>query len=226
MKVAEENRKTLLKNNKQFFIPKIMKKNKFILLLFAFILFTTSCEFFQKEDENKIEIPKGITQAQLQEARYKFKRDKSYQQKYLYQNKTDSAIITIYNVVDYQIKDNETNIGEGYRYYIFDISVDNPTNHNFNIGAFSKSCYLTNNNPIYSYSNVGFALKMYYLQSDSSDLDMEFIKRFYLDTMPAKEFLRAKLFAFEVSLKDKDPLFFHYKIGNQTFEFKVRDEVY
>jgi hypothetical protein len=55
---------------------------------------------------------------------------------------------------------------------------------------------------------------------------MEYIKRFYTDIMPAKEFYRTKLFAFEVSKTDKDPLFFHYEIGRQKYEFKVRDEIY
>ena len=201
-----------------------MKKHQ---LLFIFLVFVfTSCEFFKNEDENAIEIPKGITQEQLQDARYKFKRDKSYSQKYLYQNKTDSAIITIYDIINYQMKDDGANVGEGYNYYIFDISVDNPTNYPFNIGSFTKSCYLTNQNPIYLYSNVGFALKMYFIQSDSSEIDMEYVKRFYTDIMPAKEFYRTKLFAFEVSKTDKDPLFFHYAIGSQKFEFKVRDEIY
>ncbi len=201
-----------------------MKKHQ---LLFIFLVFVfTSCEFFKNEDENTIEIPKGITQEQLQDARYKFKRDKSYNQKYLYQNKTDSATITIYDIINYQMKDDGANVGEGYNYYIFDISVDNPTNYPFNIGSFTKSCYLTNQNPIYLYSNVGFALKMYFIQSDSSEIDMEYIKRFYTDIMPAKEFYRTKLFAFEVSKTDKDPLFFHYAIGSQKYEFKVRDEIY
>lgn len=201
-----------------------MKKNPVLFILL--LIFVSSCEFFKSEDENAIEIPKGITQEQLQDARYKFKRDKSYNQKYLYQNKTDSATITIYDIINYQMKDDGANIGEGYNYYIFDISVDNPTNHPFNIGAFTKSCYLTNQNPVYLYSNVGFALKMYFIQSDSSEIDMEYIKRFYTDIMPAKEFYRTKLFAFEVSKTDKDPLFFHYAIGSQKFEFKVRDEIY
>ncbi len=201
-----------------------MKISSYTFLFICFITFTTGCEFFKKEDPNKIEIPEGVTQEQLQDARYKFKRDKSYNQKYLYQNKTDSAIITIYNVITYNIKDDDgSNIGEGYNYYIFDISVDNPNKQPFNIGSFTKRCYLTNQNPAYLYSNVSFALKMYYLQSDSSEIDMEYTKRFYSDIMPEKEFYRTKLFAFEVSKDDKDPLFFHYSIGNQKFEFKVRD---
>jgi hypothetical protein len=64
---------------------------------------------------------------------------------------------------------------------------------------------------------------MYYLQSDSSEIDMEYTKRFYSDIMPAKEFYRTKLFAFEVSKEAKDPLFFHYSIGSQKFTYKVRD---
>lgn len=200
-----------------------MKKS---LLLPLVCLLAASCEFFQKEDPNKITIPEGITQEQLQDERYRFKRDKSYKEKFLYQNKTDSAVITIYNVITYQIKDNQTNIGDGFDYYIFDISVDNPSQSPFNIGAFVKSCYLSNQNPEYIYSNIGFALKMFYLQSDSSSIDMEYTKRFYTNQMPEKEFYRTKLFAFEVSKDDKNPLFFHYNIGNQKYEYKVRDEVY
>lgn len=202
-----------------------MKKHTYLFIL-LFTLLVSACQFLKQEDSNKIDIPEGITEEQLQDARYKYKRDLSYKEKYLYQNKTDSAIITVYNVINYEIKDEVANIGEGYIYYIFDISVDNPTNHDFNIGAFTKSCYLGNNNPIYAYSNVGFALKMYHLQSDSAQIDMEYIKKFYEPTMPAKQFYRGKLFCYEVIKTDKEPLFFRYKIGNQKYEFKVRDEVY
>lgn len=198
-----------------------MKKYHIFIILVTIL--ATSCDFFKTAEDGKIEIPKGITEEQLQDARYKFKRDKSYAQKYLYQNKTDSAIITIYDIINYVMKDDGTSIGEGYTYYIFDISVDNFTNQEFNIGGFTKSCYLTNQNPIYSYSNVGFALKMYHLQADSAQIDMEYTKRFYMDKMPPKDFYRTKLFAFEVSNEDKDPLFFHYRIGTQKYEFKVRD---
>ena len=198
-----------------------MKIYPFVFLLL--VLTATSCNFFKSKDEDAIDIPKGITAEQLQDTRYKFKRDKSYKQQFLNQQKTDSAVITIYNIINYQIKDDEANIGEGFDYYIFDISVDNPTSQPFHIGNFTKSCYLTNENPEYLYSNVGFALKMYYLQSDSSEIDMEYTKRFYSDIMPAKEFYRTKLFAFEVSKEAKDPLFFHYSIGSQKFTYKVRD---
>jgi hypothetical protein len=60
-----------------------------------FVLVTTSCEFFKSKDEDAIDIPKGITAEQLQDTRYKFKRDKSYKQQFLNQQKTDSAVITI-----------------------------------------------------------------------------------------------------------------------------------
>ena len=161
-----------------------MKKG--IIYLPIILLLAVSCEFFKNAEDGKVEIPKGITEEQLQDARYKFKRDKAYAQKYLYQNKTDSVIITVFNIINYQMKDDGTNIGEGYDYYIFDISVDNFTNQNFNIGNFTKSCYLTNQNPIYAYSNIGFALKMYHLQADSAEIDMEYTKRFYTDIKPPK----------------------------------------
>jgi hypothetical protein len=67
---------------------------------------------------------------------------------------------------------------------------------------------------------------MYHLQSDSAQIDMEYIKRFYEPTMPAKQFYRGKLFCYEVSKEDKEPLFFRYKIGEQTYEYKVRDKRY
>jgi len=198
-----------------------------LLFIVLLTLATAACKYFETEDPNKITIPEGVTEEQLQDARYKYKTENSYKDKYLYQNKTDSAIITIYDVIQYNIKDQaDIDIGAGYNYYIFDISVDNPTNHDFNIGAFTKSCYLGNNNPIYAYSNVGFALKMYHLQSDSAQINMDYVKKFYEPLMPAKQFYRGKLFCFEVSKEDKDPLFFRYKIGGQKYEFKVRDEVY
>lgn len=197
-----------------------------IAVIFFILVSATSCQLFNKQEEGHIDIPTNLSQEQLQDMRYKFKRDKSYQQKFLYQNKTDSAIVTVYNVISYQIKDDQaTNIGDGFDYYIFDISVDNPTTQPFNIGNFSKSCRLTNEDPQYMYSNVGFALKMFYLQSDSSEIDMEYTKRFYLDQMPAKEFYRTRLFAFEVSKDDKNPLYFRYNIGSQQYAYKVRDAV-
>ena len=198
-------------------------KNRFLILISTVFILLGSCNLFKQEDENAIEIPESVTQEQLQNDRYIFKRDKAYKQKYLYQNKTDSAVITIFDVIRYHIKDDETKIGEGFEYYIFDISVDNPTMQKFRIADFTNSCYLSNLDSEYHYSNVGMALKMYYLQSDSAEIDMEYTKRFYTQTMPEKEFLRNKLFAFEVSLEDKNPLIFHYTVGAQKFEYKVRD---
>jgi hypothetical protein len=202
-----------------------MKKHTLIFILF--ITFATSaCQFLKLDDPNKIDIPQGVTEEELQDARYKYKRDLSYKEKHIYQNKTTDATITIYNVINYQIKDEIANVGDGFEYLIFDISVDNPTNNTFNISDFSKSCYLGNSTPNFAYSNVGFALKMYHLQSDSAQIDMEYIKRFYEPTMPAKQFYRGKLFCYEVSKEDKEPLFFRYKIGEQTYEYKVRDKRY
>lgn len=198
----------------------------YYFIFFILIALIASCKFLEPDDPNKVDIPEGITEEQLQDARYKYKRDLSYKEKFLYQNKTDSAIITIFDVIRYQIKDEISSIGEGYTYYIFDISVDNPTMHDFNIGAFTKSCYLGNNTPTYAYSNIGFALKMYHLQSDSSQIDMEYIKKFYEPTMPAKQFYRGKIFCYEVIDTDKNPLYFRYKIGSRIYEYKVRDVVY
>lgn len=194
------------------------------IILFFILIFLSSCQLFQREDNDKIDIPTQLSEKQLEEVRYKFKHDKATKTKYLYQNKSDSIIVTLYNIITYNIRDEQgTNIGEGFNYYIFDIGVDNPTDKPFDIAAFSKSCRLTNSNPQYLYSNVGFALKMYYLQSDSSEIDMEYLKRFYQKEMPPKEVFRTKLLAFEVSKDDKNPLFFRYEIGNKQFAFKVRD---
>lgn len=218
MKAAEENLKKLQ--------MKIKITHSFFLVFTIFLL--SACQLFQNaENEDNLDEPKNLSEEQLQDIRYKFKRDKSYKQKSLYQNKTDSVVITIYNVIPYQVRDEQvSNIGEGFIYYIFDISVDNPTNKPFNIENFSKSCRLTNDNPDYLYSNIGYALKMFYLQSDSAEIDMEYTKRFYLSLMPPKEFYRTRLFAFEVSKDDKNPLYFRYNIGNQTYSYKVRDKQY
>ena len=64
---------------------------------------------------------------------------------------------------------------------------------------------------------------MYYLQSDSSEMDMDYMKRFYANQMPPKEFYRTRMFAFEVSKDDRNPLYFRYKIGDQLYSYKVRD---
>lgn len=199
-----------------------MKKYPILFILFV-SLANTACKFLEKEDVTKVDIPEGITEEQLENTRYTYKRDNAYKEKPIYQNKTESVIISIFNVINYQIKDEIANVGEGYSYYIFDISIDNPTTEEFNIGAFTKSCYLGNNEPNYAYSNVGFALKMYHLQSDSAQLDMNYISKFYEPTMPRKQFYRGKLFCYEVSKEDKGPLYFRYKINGKEYEYKVRD---
>lgn len=219
MKEQEENKKKL---------EKMKTKSNNILLRILFFCcsvvgLTTSCDYFKSQNENEIHIPEDLTEEQLQEQRYTYKRDRSYKEKFLHQTKTDSVIITIFNITNYQIKDNDVNIGEGYNYYIFDIAVDNFTNSKFNIGNFTKSCNLGNAEPGFAYSNVSYALKMYYLQSDSLEFDIDYMKRFYLNEMPEKEFYRTKLFAFEVSKSSKDPLFFRYKIANQKFEYQMRE---
>ncbi|MCC6515069.1 MAG: hypothetical protein IT275_01820 [Chitinophagales bacterium] len=221
MKEAEENQKKLQRNN----ITMIIKSIKLqVPLLLIVVLIFTACELFKQNEEEKIEIPEGVTQQQLQNERYLFKRNKSYNNKFLHQTKTDSAVITIYDIIHYQIKDKESSIGNDAVFYIFDISVDNPTDKPFKIADFTNSCFLSNEDENYHYSNVGMALKMYYLQSDSAQIDMEYTKRFYTQTMPEKEFYRTKLFAFEVSTEDKHPLFLHYQIGAQKFQYQVRKE--
>jgi hypothetical protein len=202
-----------------------MKKSVFILLA-AGCFFLSSCDFFKTKDENYIEIPEGITDEQLQEQRYTYKRDISYKEKFLHQSKADSAVVTIYNVINYQVKDETENISDGFSYYIFDLSVDNFTGQPFNIAGFTRSCYLSNSDATFAYSNVGYALKMYFLQSDSTELDMPYLSKFFQETMPAKEFYRTKIFAYEVSKQDKEPLIFHYRIGNQKFEYQIRAKQY
>ena len=224
MKCTKEANEKRLKQLKLFTMNNKFQKIWTILFL-TFSLFTISCNLL-KPNEEKIDIPEGITEEQLQEARYKYKKENAYKEKYVQQSKTDSATITIFNVINYNIRDNNSNIGDGFDYYIFDIGIDNPTAHTFNIGAFTNSCFLSNENTDTHYSNVGMVLKMYYLQSDSSSIDLDYINRFYMKTMPAKEFYRAKLFAFEVSKEDKSPIIFHYNIGNQPFEYIVREKRY
>lgn len=197
---------------------------KYNLFYICLILFTTySCKFFESEDSDKIVIPEGVTEEQLENARYTYKRDNAYKEKPIYQNKTSSVIVSIFNVINYQIKDEVANIGEGYNYYIFDIAVDNPTDKEFNIGAFTKSCYLGNDTPNYAYSNVSYALKMYHLQSDSAQIDLNHINKFYQETMPRKQFYRDKLFCYEVSKEDRGSLYFRYKIDGKEYEYKFRD---
>lgn len=218
MKELEENlKKRSMINHKIYSLTVVL----------FFMLLTTSCQLLSNKAEDKIELPTELSQEQLQNMRYTFKRDKAYKQKFLYQEKTDAAIVTIYNVINYQIKDNQSiNIGEGFEYLIFDISIDNPTSQPFNIDDFTKSCRLSNADSNYLYSNIGFALKMYYLQSDSAEIDLEYTKRFYQKQMPPKEFYRSRLFAFEVSKDDKNPLYFRYNIFNKQFTFKVREAIH
>ncbi|MDB5228866.1 MAG: hypothetical protein JWN78_3059 [Bacteroidota bacterium] len=198
-------------------------KIKLYLLLITLTLFISSCKYFEK-NEGEIHIPEGITEQQLQEQRYKYKTENAYKEEFIHQDKTDSVTVTVFNAITYQMKDDGTSIGEGYDYYIMDIGVENFSYHPFRVGAFTKSCHLTTSDPKYLFSNVSFALKMYFLQSDSAEIDMSYIKKFYLDTMAPKDFYRAKVFAYEVSKEEKDALFFHYTIGNQKFEVKVRDK--
>ncbi len=189
------------------------------------IFVNVSCNYFnQKEDE--IEVPKGITYEQLKEARYKYKIEKAYKDQHLVQSKTNDAIITLFDVIKYHIKDEKGNFGEGINYYIFDIGIDNPSNTTFNAAAFTNSCYLSNEDSTYRYPKQLSALKIYYMQTDSSAMDTSYINRFLNEAMPSRDFIRAKLFAFEVLDEDKHPLFFRYKIGNQDFVYKVRDEQY
>src|SRR4051812_4869360 len=116
---------------------------KFCYLFPLILLSLNACKYFS-HDENEINIPENVTEEQLQAQRYKYKRDNAYKQQFVQQEKTESAIITLFNVIPYQIKDEAaTNIGEGFTYYIIDLGVDNFTDKPFNIGTFTKSCHLT-----------------------------------------------------------------------------------
>src|SRR6478752_1228163 len=98
-----------------------MKKNLYILL---FAALTTSCKYFENH-EGEVKIP-NLSEEELQDQRYKTKRDNNYKDEFLHQDKTENAIVTIFNVFPYQIRDEAANIGEGFSYMIVDLAVDNP----------------------------------------------------------------------------------------------------
>lgn len=199
--------------------------HKFIIAALCLSLFA-SCDLFKEEEQETITIDPNITEEQLQDSRYQFKKEQAYKEKFLHQTKTEQATITIHNVIPYRIQDEGTNIGEGFTYYIFDISIDNFSAQSYPIGDFTKSCSLGNGEPDYAFSNVGFALKMYYLQSDSAETQMPFVEKFYQANMPPHEFYRAKIFAYEVSDDNKTPLIFHFRSGGKTYDFTVKDKSY
>jgi hypothetical protein len=176
-----------------------------------------------EDNNNKINIPEGITEEELEAQRYAHKMKMAYKDKYLYQQKADDMVVTLFNVIPYQIKEEGPGIGDGFIYYIIDIGLENKSNTTFNTETFTKSCHLTTTDSTYRFSNFSSVLKMYSIQTDSSELDDSNNQNFYKDNMPPKEFYRAKLLAYEVSLEEKDALYFQFMIGNKNYRFKIRD---
>lgn len=198
-----------------------MKKAAPLFYLMAFLVSFSSCELLKPKEE-KIDIPEGITLEQLQETRYKYKTESAYKDSYLFQNKNEQAVITLFNVIKYHIRDNSKNVGDNFDYYVMDIGVDNPSKQAFKINAFTKSCYLSNSDSTWKYNHLESVLKIYYLQTDSSGVDTSYMNRFYRDVLAPRDFIRTKLFAFEVPKEDENPLFFHYSLGNQNYSLNVR----
>ncbi len=195
----------------------------FVTLLLLISLFN-ACNLFQNNNNNRIDLQEGMTDEQLEAQRYAHKIKNAYKDKHLYQQQTDNILITLFNVITYQIKEEGPGIGDGFTYYIIDLGIENKSETPFDIATFTKNCKLSTSDSSYLFSNVSFALNMYSLQTDSSALDSSYIQNFHKDNMPSKEFYRAKLFAYEVSNTEKDALFFRYNVGNKKHEFKIRDK--
>lgn len=203
--------------------------NLFIRYKFLFmisIMLVCACEFIKPKND-KIEIREGITMEQLQEERYTFKTEQAYKNHFVHQTKNDNVIVTIFNVIKYNIRDDEmmNSASEDFDYYIFDIGLDNPSTKPFNALAFTKSCMLTNENPSNQYASLNYVFNMYNLQTDSAQVDTTYLHRFMNNAMPGRDFIRAKMFAFEVMKEDKSALYFRYKIDNKDYAYKVRDAI-
>lgn len=197
-------------------------KKYFYLLISISVLFT-SCQFFKNEVAD--EMPKEISQEELAVQRYKAKKDLLTKTPKLFQTKTSTVDVSINNVIPYSIIDDpNSNIGDGFIYYILDIAIDNHSNEPFDIRNFIASCHLTNEDPTKAYANVGYVLKMYSLQTDSLENDETYLKRFYKDELAAKDVIKGKVFAYEVSKDDKSELIFHYKINEQNYKHSIREK--
>ncbi|MFN8283526.1 MAG: hypothetical protein U0U67_09950 [Chitinophagales bacterium] len=200
-----------------------MKKHFY--LLFSISVLFTSCSFFNKETPD--DIPAEVSEDVLQAQRYAYKKDLLKKEKSLFDAKSEQVEVKIHNVITYNIIDDaNANIGDGFIYYIVDLSVDNFSNTPFDIQKFTSSCHLTNEDPKFAYANVAYILKMYSLQTDSLETDVNYLKNFLSDEMPPKQIYRGKVFAYEVSKQDKNALFFHFTINGKEFVYKVKDKDY
>lgn len=199
--------------------------NNLLYILFSVSILFTSCELFNKE--NPDEIPAEVSDDVLQTQRYAYKKDLLKKENVLFDAKTDQVEVKIHNVINYTIIDDaSSNVGDGFIYYIIDLSVDNFSNSPFDIQKFTSSCHLTNEDPKFAYSNVAYVLKMYSLQKDSLEADVNYLKNFFSDDMPAKQIYRGKVFAYEVSKQDKNALFFHFAINDKPFEYQIKQKDY
>jgi hypothetical protein len=196
---------------------------RFFYTLFFITLFLNSCQLFNKE--NPDDIPAEVSEDVLQAQRYSYKKDLLRKEKSVFDAKTDQVEVKIHNVINYNIIDDaNSNVGEGFTYYIIDLSVDNFSNAPFDILKFTSSCHLTNEDPKFAYSNVAYVLKMYSLQTDSLETDVNYLKNFLSDEMPPKQIYRGKVFAYEVSKQDKNALFFHFTINGKEFQYKIKEK--
>ena len=197
-------------------------KTHLYLLFYISILFS-SCQFFNKE--NADDIPAEVSEDVLQAQRYSYKKDLLKKANVLFDAKTEQVEVKIHNVINYTIIDDaNSNVGDGFIYYIIDLSVDNFSNSPFDIQKFTSSCHLTNEDPTFAYANVAYVLKMYSLQTDSLESDVSYLKNFLSDEMPAKQIYRGKVFAYEVSKQDKNALFFHFTINGKEFHYQIKEK--
>lgn len=194
-----------------------------LYLLFYISIFFSSCQFFNKE--NADDIPAEVSEDVLQAQRYSYKKDLLKKANVLFDAKTEQVEVKIHNVINYTIIDDaNSNIGDGFIYYIIDLSVDNFSNSSFDIQKFTSSCHLTNEDPTFAYANVAYVLKMYSLQTDSLETDVSYLKNFLSDEMPPKQIYRGKVFAYEVSKQDKNALFFHFTINGKEFHYQIKEK--
>ncbi len=214
-------------SNPKKLMNKLHKKFGFLVISLGFIVSLPSCKYIGLKDPYKVEIPDTrITPEQAHEERYGNKINENRKSEFLHQTKDDGVTFTLFNVIKYNIVDQETNVGEGFDYYILDIGIDNSNHQAFDISRFTSSCHLSNEDSSFSYTNIPNILKMYSLQRDSSEMDIEAVKNFLNDTMPGRDFYRAKLLAYEVSAEDKNPLIFHYTIHGKKYAYPIRDRQY
>jgi hypothetical protein len=210
-------------NKKQNCRMKMNRHHKLVILLISWSLLPLSCKYFGLNDPYKIEMPENrISPEQAHEEKYENAINESHKFQPLTETKTEDVRFILYNAIKYNIIDPETNVGEGFDYYIMDIGIDNFSKNAFNIREFTNSCKLTNDTPDFAYQNIPNILKMYALQRDSTELDFQAVRNFTYDTIPGRTYCRAKLFAYEVSTDDKSPLYFHYKLNGKEYKYEIR----